>query len=1049
MATASHLFLSNRLDFLACELARALEQDDCNPLTQRVILVPDASMKPWLLRQIVQYSEKKGVAGIKVLAWQEGMRFFSDKSAKDPRYLELYLFIYEYLKKDLSTEVAAYSGGNVKRLLDLSKELAKLFLSYGFYGSELLLSCQETNDWQKNILQKIIEGGKWKFPLQNLSAQAVKGAVFCFACDGMPAGFWDFLLKLPRFSAYLFSPCLSFWGDLCSTREKRSLVKYGKKRNVSETHLEELDRYLENCHPLLANFGKLGRETLQVLDLYDLQIEESYDLLDAGEPTLLKTVQADLLYGEIPLEKREIAPGDRSIRLSLTGASRLREIQVLKDEIIRVQQEGIALSEMLVLAPNLEIYGPLIEWVFSDPESSIPYCLSEIDLLSKNGYWQGLKQLLSLSTSRWESDVVIKLIENPSFRLKQGWDLERLDQIRLWIREAKIRWGQSGEQKEKIVSDLFEKKIEGRMHGTWEEGIDRMLQGLIYLFPPEKEQLPQPSPISGIDMGDADALEEFLYVIETLRRDLAPLTDSKERRLESWADILEAIADTYLAVEGEKDLAGRGAVEEIISSLRYVQSSLGPIEFPFSALEELFNRKSTGQIGSTLLHAVPIAPLSEGAITPCRALFLIGQDEESFPRSASPSSLDLLRGKKEAPPLPPDRDRYLFLQAICSVQEKMIISYGHISPEEGKEMSPSLLVQELISYIKSHFEGEIATTVHPSFNLHPRCFQELECQSTSPTAFRAAQIFYGPKEGLQFWPPFDQRPPLHLPEGEITLSVRDLKALFRHPWKFYMTKILQMAIAEKPEENWEEYEVDFIKRAQILRTSLHQPLEAVIQKSEGDGTFPVGLFGVVARQEMGHIAEEWKGNLADLGLAKESLSSIRLSDTHSDSLPPVEIQWERLKVKIVGEVSFCSSLGPLHIGDDSLPALFRSWPEHLVALCALQSNTIFCIRSGKPKQVASPHDALRRSLELYFLGLQTPLPLVSEWVEPLLRKGGEELEKKFEGGQGLIEDPIYDWVLDRTGELSAEPICSAWGPFLKETLIDLIQLYPSRSKKGS
>lgn len=550
-------------------------------------------------------------------------------------------------------------------------------------------------------------------------------------------------------------------------------------------------------------------------------------------------------------------------------------------------------------------------------------------------------------------------------------------------------------------------------------------------------------------MGDADEVEEFLFLLDELRRDLSPLSDSSLKRLETWAEILENIAGKYLWVDEEKDGSSKGVLEEILASLRFAEEKLDHAEFPFSCFTNLFNRKCMGQVGGALLHAIQFSSLEEGSVIPCRALFLIGQDEESFPRNLSGSSLDLLKGKKGAPPLAADRDRYLFLQAICSAQDLVAISYGHISPEEGKERGPSLLVQELLGYIRKSFHGELSTVTHPSFTLHPLCFNRSTSQTMSQKAYSAAQIFYGPKDSLNFWPPFDRLPTLAMPEGEITISLRDLNSLFRHPWKFYLQKVLHLSIHEKEKESWDEFEVDFLKRAQILRSSMKQPIETVIQKQEQNGSFPVGLFGEVARGEMIRIHEEWNENLVQFGFQGESLNAIFLRDNPVGpfEFPPLEIKWEQLKVKIVGEIRLCSRLGPLHLADDSLAALLKSWPEYLAALCTLKTDSIYCIRSGNVKTVRSPSDSLRRCLELYFLGLQTPLPLVNDWVDPLLRRGPLDLGKKIEESRSLFEDPVYDWVLARTEAPSGEAIFSTWSAFLNESLIDLINLYPTRSKK--
>jgi exodeoxyribonuclease V gamma subunit len=478
----------------------------------------------------------------------------------------------------------------------------------------------------------------------------------------------------------------------------------------------------------------------------------------------------------------------------------------------------------------------------------------------------------------------LDLFENSSFRQKQGWDLERLDQIRSWIGDAKVRWGRDREQRKSVMSEILGEETEAGLRGTWEEGADRIVNGMVYLFPEEWVDSPQPSPIGGVGLGEADEVEELLSLIDELQRDLAPL--SGRRNMAGWAEILQGLSEKYLSGE---DVA---ALDEIFYSMRHAGENIDS-DFPF--LAHLFDRKEEGSVGVSALHAVRFASLEEGSILPCRALFLIGQDEASFPRKNGASSLDLLRGGKEAPPATSEKDRYLFLQAICSARDLIAISYGHISAEDGKEIGPSILVQELQSYLKK----KVPVLVHPNFALHARCFQSPECQSMSQKSYRAAEVFYGHKEPLKLWAPFNLRPELEMPKGERVVTVRDLASLFRHPWKFYLSKTLHLRIEEEEKKDWEDFEVDFIKRSQIFRSSLQQPLESVIDRLDQKGSFPVGLFGKMARMNLVETLGEWKENLAGFGV--DTVKTLRLRDLASGEFdfPPLELEWENLKVKIV------------------------------------------------------------------------------------------------------------------------------------------------------
>jgi exonuclease V gamma subunit len=1025
MIETTSLILSNRLDMLASVLAKVLEEED--PFEERVILTASAEMKGWLLLELARFSSRKGVAGLKIFAWQEGIRYLINQPGKELSYVELYLLVYEALCGSEEAEVRAYA--KEARLGDLAQQLADLFVVYGYYGREF--SVGAGGDWQSRLWKKIFVEQGWRAPMQLLTQpMRVKEKVYCFGCDVLPPIVWEALLRLDELKIFHFSPCISYWADLCSDVERRAMKRRGKRRGVSLEEMQQLQDYLLEAHPLLANWGKMGRETLKIFDEYDMDVQEVYDSLE-GKESSLASLQKDFLFHRVS----EI-PQDFSVKINKTGSSRLREVQVLYNEIFRAHQEGIAFSEMLVLAPDVDVYSPLIELVFSEKERPIPYRMTGVDALAGDTVWQGFKRLLHLSQSRWDAESLLVLFENGAFRAKQGWDLERLDQIRKWVRDARIRWGQSGEQKEKTLSQWLGRSLTSVSRGTWEEGADLLVNSLIYLFPDQEINSPPISPVAGLGLSDADGVEELLQLIEELKRDLSPFADGSLRSPKEWAESLSSLYTSYFAGE-ELD-----ALQEILYCLHQAEAKTKE-KIPFFILSYLFARKSASSIGSSMLHGVRIASFEAGSIVPCRALFLLGQDEESFPRRSFPSSLDRCKGSKEAAPLRSDIDRYLFLQAVCSAQDLLVISYGHISPEDEKQLAPSIVVREWMSYAKNLF-----AVIHPSFPWHRRCFEEKLCQSMSVSERRAALVFHGEKKPLQFFPSFVFPAEANPPLVEEVVFLKHLKKVFSHPWKFYLQHVLYLWIEESKKEDWSDFELDWIQRSKLLKSGLNRPLDSLIEALEKKNLFPIGLFGQSVRKNVEEAFEDWKGRLEEWNMDPKEISTVSFQDFSQGpfSFPPLEISFRNSLVHLQGDVGFCSMRGPIHFGEDSFASLLRNWPEYLAVLCALGTNEIFCLRSGKIKTVESPKEALKECLEIYSLALQSPLPLVSEWADALVRKQDPiELVKKFEGKQMIIEDPVYDWVFSRIKPPSPEALVADWAPYFEKRLNALLSLYPRRS----
>ncbi|HAB98282.1 MAG TPA: hypothetical protein DCE71_00475, partial [Parachlamydiales bacterium] len=692
MTTSASLVLGNRLDTLANILAQVLEKDGSDPFVGRVILTASAEMKGWRLLKLAHFSSKRGVAGLKIFSWQEGIRYLLNQPGKELSYVELYLLVYDALKVSEDEEVRTYV--REARLADLAQQVADLFSTYGYYGGE---SCfAGTDDWQGRLWKKLFVERPWRAPVQLLAEpMRVKERVYCFGCDELPPAVWEAILRLSEVKIFHFSPCASYWTDLCSDRERRAMSRSGKKRGVSEGELELFQEYLLDAHPLLANWGKVGRRALEIFEAHEMDVQEAYDPLEERE-SYLGALQKDLLWN-----RRLSAFPDESVKINKTGASKLREVQVLYDEMLRAHQRGIAFSEMLVLAPDINVYASLIELVFSDQDRPIPYRMTGVDQCQPS--WQGFKRLLHLSQSRWDAESLLILFENRAFREKRGWDLERLDQIRGWIADARIHWGQSKEDKEKVLSGWLNRSLPAVARGTWEEGADRLVSSLVYLFPEDQNELPAAVPLKGVGLGDADEVEELLELIFQLKRDLSILADGSLRSPKEWGEYFDFLFTSYFP---EQEL---GVLEETIYALRKAELKTNE-KVPFSVLAYLFARKRTGSVHSSLLHAAQVASIEPGAIVPCRALFLLGQDEESFPRRSFSSSLDRCKGSKEAPPLCSEIDRYLFLQAVCFAQDSLVISYGHISAEDGKELGASIVVREWQS-----IANDLSVAVHPCF----------------------------------------------------------------------------------------------------------------------------------------------------------------------------------------------------------------------------------------------------------------------------------------------------------------------------------------------
>ncbi|MBI5272748.1 MAG: exodeoxyribonuclease V subunit gamma [Chlamydiia bacterium] len=951
------LFLSHRLDYLAARLAEELSLDTRPPLALRRILVPHACLKQWLLVRLADCFD--GIAGCRILTMEEGLRELFPPSEQMPKASELICAIFSALEESQEAEVLEYCQTNRRRLAELSWTLMQLFERYELWYPGLLMLDAVATDWQTRLIRTLTQSG-----ILRLKTTQVAEQVHCFGFNVLPPSLWKLLSAS---SIYLFSPCRHFWGDLCTDLERKQLGRYWKKRGASENAREELDRYLREAPPLLANWGKGGRETLRVLERLDLQTEED----DREEPapiSNLEKLQRRLLDFVLQPPEEELA--DSSLQITKTGASPLREIEHVRSKILRLAGGAFfQYADVSVLAPDIQPFIPFIELIFHD----LPIRIIGSSLSLRSSFYQGMCCLLDLAS---EGQGLIKLFENTSFRKALDWGKEETGLFRRWVQTH-------------------------RKEEAWE---NELLDQYIYLFPEQN---------SSCKVYSSELIEKWLCAIKGVQKDVCEL--QRPHTLPDWAALLARCAETYFFIDQSIDTEG-DVFRAFQKTVREFAESTRKELYPLELIQKLVKRPSKGDLHASHLHAIRFASMEEGAIVPSRFLFFIGMDEESFPRQGQYSSLDLLRKENIYTFEVQDRDRYLFLQALFSAKQQICFSYNHISREEGKPLEPSPLIRELgIPLQEDSVEEEIS--------LHP-----------SPARIR--------------WP---VKPVATLPEGVLTISLADLKALARHPWNFFLQKTAGIYVEGREQDSF------VMQRGKMLRSALLKPVEEVWQTHQESA--PGGICGRALEENLAEAAAKWKGRMEEWGAEMESLF-LRLHcrkakrEEKGWEMPPVEMRLSAsLKVKIFGDVRLFSSKGFLHAGDDSIEGLLPVWPECLVALHALGCKEIRYLKSGKTKTIDNPTECLHAYLHYFFLSLSAPSPLLPEWSDALLRKTGMDGEKKALdrtlGKGNRFDDPVFDWVLSRVDLPAFDAWFSEWQPLLKEPFAGLCKLYPKRGQDAT
>ena len=121
----------------------------------------------------------------------------------------------------------------------------------------------------------------WTYPARALLRNGIPSTPFTvhfFSISFVTACEFAFLNRLSKHIPvyyYLLSPCAVFWSDIRSDRENAYLQGYWQKKlGAFSPKVLQLEELLRDRNPLLANFGRMGREMA-------CQIEESQALTHA------------------------------------------------------------------------------------------------------------------------------------------------------------------------------------------------------------------------------------------------------------------------------------------------------------------------------------------------------------------------------------------------------------------------------------------------------------------------------------------------------------------------------------------------------------------------------------------------------------------------------------------------------------------------------------------------------------------------------------------------------------------------------------------------
>ena len=194
---------------------------------------------------------------------------------------------------------------------------------------------------------------------------------------------------------------------------------------LRKTATDKLDLQFARVNPLLASFGKLGREFLDIVT--ELNPAQELDYFESPpNDTILAQIQRDIFQLHDPTGNapRPVAAGDRSLQCH-SCHSPMREMEVLQDQLLALfaQHPDLKPHDIVVMAPDIGIYAPFIEAVFDTaPEQlRIPFSISDRGARAENGVIDTFLRILEAVGSRFTASSVMSIMESGA--LQRRFDL--------------------------------------------------------------------------------------------------------------------------------------------------------------------------------------------------------------------------------------------------------------------------------------------------------------------------------------------------------------------------------------------------------------------------------------------------------------------------------------------------------------------------------------------------------------------------------------------------------------------------------------------------
>ena len=1103
---------SNKLEALLNVVEYWLRQHPLAPLENEVFLVQSNGMGQWLKQNLAQNSALGIAAAIQIqlpslFIWSVYRAVLGQQIPKEQPLAKAPLTWRLYRLLPALTEQTGFEtlenfleqDSNKRKRHQLAEQLADLFDQYQVYRSDWVSdwgqslnvlrnahgqpeAIPDRQQWQSFLWRAVLDDlGPDLTPLASrasIHAQfmdridqltqrptGLPRRIVLFGLSSLPQQSLEVLAKLGKFCQivlFVHNPCQHYWADIIEDKEllkaqrRRQSYKAGMAADVSpdELHL--------HANPLLAAWGKQGRDYIRLLDHFDETQayagwqwpDHKIDLFDDygkdGERSLLQRLQQSILDLEpIPEQPFCLDAIDNSLDFHIAHSPQ-REVEILHDQLLArfnaAERAGDPLMprEVIVMVPDINKYAPHIRAVFgqvqADDPRYIPFSLADQQQRGENPLLVAVEVLLNLPDSRFSVSEILSLLEVPALRQRFALSENAIPIIHQWLDQAGIRWGINAKHRSRVV------EIPDKLNAnTWQFGLRRLLLGYAVGAGEEFNGIEPFEEIGGLD---AQWLGHLCHILETLEVYAEALRD--ELSVDTWLDTLSKLLEDFFIADNERD---RKTLDQLNQSLvkwhqacvqgGFSDSDSLPLnvvrEAWLSAVDEpnLQQRFLSGRVNFCTLMPMRAIPF--------RLICLLGVNDGDYPRNQYPYSFDLMSQRGQYRPGDRSRrqdDQYLFLEALLSAREQLYISWVGRSIRDNSEKPPSVLIGQLRDFIDQSFalaNGEkllsAITTEHPLQPFSPDYIK----QDRPVGLFTYAREWFQQIDAIENIPLSSTKP---IEEKSYCLNTEALARFLRAPVKTYCQHSLKFSFDSEDVTSEDEEPFGFdrlqahVHSKALLDGLINQAptdIDAYFHKQRailaGQGKLPLGGFSKMAFDGIAYNADQaWHHYQELIAACPQALEArvIELDFTVGDDIC-VQLSSDLTQLRQTADHKNYGLITP------SAQTLFRKkliqyhnlllpWLKHITA-CAdgLPVKSYIVGADGivniMPINQDEALSVLQPIIEGWHQGLQMPLPVACRtafvWLSSDEEKALNAAQAQYNGDDWNSGEVHYDAYLAR------------------------------------